>query len=541
MDEVDNEDRPTHYAQDGYVERSSDVFVDPFKDQKIRICLADKSKVEFRHGAFFLITEKVIRGEDIVQEKLLAQIDIEILRPICREREPDVFHNPDSALMVPIVESFRFRIVYDGEGMQTGSVDDIMRMIGGGGKMTGSTRMRITAFWVVLKSWCLAEKEYEVYHDEVEVDKTRIGVHRTVEYPETVLDIINELARVVTHPNAFSGLMSYMTIFPFSYELRQMGIITPIPLLEGKSQTGKTRMADLIVCQGMGQLDGLKTQQSVMTTYSQIQTMSNGRWPFIVDDVDMDFLDRFQGYMRSAVSGSGESQRGNLTVKGVTQWHVKRLPVLTTNRIDEVMEETANRFMQWRFGVLESQRVNRDSYFFLTERLQPGWMFVFLERWNGSSIDSLAARLKNGHDTKSLKQAYLDIGYDIICQTFKAHGRTCKLPPPILQESLTEEWGQIFAAWARNIQNAYNAFVINGNARSSPRVERIASEVEVTPEGQIRVSVRGFREFLAENRGCPYNARSFADRYLYSYTTVRIRGGPACKGISSTSLPASDD
>ena len=505
-----------------------------FESQLIRVQLADRSMIEFRHGSFFSVEEKKTKGmnDPFYEEIQLCQLDLAILKPKCREKDSN--ESLETGLRTPVFDSFRFILIYDGLTMETPSVDEVMKLIGGNGKMQPAARIKVMGFFVILKHWMLIERRYDVYHDDIEPDDSRIVINREVEDPRSVLTCLNDLSSIVTHPNAFAGLLSYMVVYPFSYELRQRGILTPIPLLEGKSQTGKTRMAELIVCRGFGQHDAFKTTQSVKTEYSKIRTMSEGRYPFIVDDIDMDFMQKFEGFMRSSISGTGESQRGNLTAKGIAQWHVRRLPVLTTNRIDEVHEEIANRFLQWRFGSSEAGRVDKRSYFSIVERLPEGWMFVFMRWFNGNTMGNMEKYLKDGYDTTGLKQRYLDYGYQIISETYEQYGLECKIPKPVLQELLTEEWNDIFLGWVQDIRTELNAGLYDDRHRKPFWLAEVEHDIEVTERG-FRLSVKGFAEFRKKFKDCPYSARSFAERYGYEYRAVWICG-QTVKGISGGTL-----
>ena len=498
-----------------------------WQDQLIYAMLTDGTDVRFKKGAFVLYDVKRDRkGNDIETETILAQMPLIIRQPVCRYRDTM------NALRTPVRGSFRFRIEYDGTEMEGQSVEEIVQTILAGGKGGSKGRTLIYAFFTVLQSYILNQGDFEERHEDIETDGIRMAVHRGVEDPKAVLRDLNRLSRIVTHPNAFAGLLSYMCVYPFSYELRQEGVLTPIPLLDGRSQTGKSRMAELIVCKGFDQAEAFKTMESVKTAHSLNWTMNDGRYPFVIDDIDMSFVKKFEGFMRSTVSGTGESQRGNLTAKGISVKHARRLPVLTTNRIDELQEEMTNRFIQWRFSSEQSNRVDRNAYFQIVESLPQGFMFVFIKKWyNGNTVQGMVDALKDGHDTTGLKERYLSYGYNIVKHTYEYYGIECEIPEPKLQEENTLEWNDIFKGWLEQFKSVYDKSFLEGQ-KSNAWLDRLINDIEITEEGW-KITVKGFKEFVKEFRDCPYSARNFAERYGYEYRAVRIRGGPVIKGISS--------
>ncbi len=498
--------------------------------QEIEVQLADGTLIIFRCGSFFRLRDN---GQE-VKHTLIAQLPLIIHRPRCRTRETMNHPSP-----VPVYDSYRFSFVYDGSPGETASVDELMRVISAGGRMSTTSRMHIYAFFVVLQSWTLSEREFEEYHDEIETDGFRIAVNANTPFEKETLETINELSSVVTHPNAFAGLLSYLSVYPFSYELRQNGILTPIPLLEGTSQSGKSRMAELIVCRGFNQPDAFKTMESVRTQHSLNWTMEQGRYPFVVDDIDMQFVSRFSGFMRSAVSGTGESQRVNLTAKGISVKHAKRLPVLTTNSIDELPEEMRNRFLQWRFGAAELGRVDKQRYFDLAEKLPENFMMVFLRSFHLQGIDALVNRLKDGNNTGDLKERYLALGYSAVKDAYERNHVPCRIPPPVLREDLTTEWNDVFRSW---LSGWYSASIRDNGDRYRPSawVEKLMEDIDYIDDANWAVTVRGYREFCKEYRDCHYSARAFAEKYGYRYMAVRIHGGRTVKGIMAKSDAASD-
>ena len=497
-----------------------------WREQLIYAMLTDGTDVRFKKGAFVLYDVKRDRkGNEIETENILAQMPLVIKKPVCR------FRDIVSAAPVPALDSFRFRIEYDGTEMEAQTVEEIVQTILAGGKGGSKGRTLIYAFFTVLKSYILNQGDFEERHDDIETDGMRIAVWRGVEDPKAVLSDLNRLSRIVTHPNAFAGLLSYMCVYPFSYELRQEGVLTPLPLLDGRSQTGKSRMAELIVCKGFDQPEAFKTMESVKTAHALNWTMNDGRYPFVIDDIDMAFIRKFEGFMRSTVSGTGESQRGNLTAKGISVKHAKRLPVLTTNRIDELQEEMTNRFIQWRFSSEQSNRVDRNVYFQIVESLPQGFMFVFIKKWyNGNTIQGMVDALKDGHDTTGLKERYLAYGYNIVKHTFQYYGVPCEIPEPKLQEENTLEWNDIFKGWLEQFRTAYDKSFLEGQ-KSNAWLDRLINDIELTTDGW-RITVKAWKEFCKEFRDCPYSCRSFGERYGYAYQGVRIRGGPAVKGLS---------
>lgn len=529
----DGKDEGWEFHTDGTLDHAEwdEVTAETPNGQNIEARLADHTRIHFRNGSFFRVTDSGYA--DGLKSVLIAQLPLVIRKPRCRTRE-----SGSQATRIPVYESFRFVYVYDGSPGETGSADEIMKVISSGGRMSSTSRMQIYAFFVVMRSWVLRQREFVEYHEDIETDGLRIAVNSVLPEEKQVLQDLNELAKVITHPNAFAGLLSYLTVYPFSYELRQHGILTPIPLLEGKSHTGKSRLADLLITVGFNQPEGFKTVESVRTQHTLNMTLDDGRYPFVIDDIDMQFIGKFLGFMRSATSGTGESQRGNLTAKGITVRHARRLPVMTTNRIDELPEEMTNRFLQWRFGPVESNRVNKEKYFQIADRLPLNFMMIFIRRFNGWGLDGLCNELKEGHGTLDLKERYLKLGYSQIRKAYEENGIPCEIPEPKLVEEMTIEANDVFRSWLAAFHAASRRSEYDERARPSSWVERLQDDIEYEDEENWKVTVRAFREFLKEYRDCNYSARTFAEKYGYRYATVRIRGGPVVRGISSTSPKA---
>ena len=65
-------------------------------------------------------------------------------------------------------------------------------------------------------------------------------------------------------------------------------------------------------------------------------------------------------------------------------------------------------------------------------------------------------------------------------------------------------------------------------------LSQVEHDVEFSNQG-VKLSVKGFREFLRNYHECPYSCRQFAERYGYTYASMRINGS-VVKGIMAGTL-----
>ena len=105
---------------------------------------------------------------------------------------------------------------------------------------------------------------------------------------------------------------------------------------------------------------------------------------------------------------------------------------------------------------------------------------------------------------------------------------------------MTQEWNGIFHDWLASFNEAYNRWGgfkadndrWSGSSNRSPDawISRVMNDIEYKDDDDWKISVKGFKEFLKDFKDCPYNARSFCERYGYEYRAVWVNGR-AVRGI----------
>ncbi len=196
-----------------------------------------------------------------------------------------------------------------------------------------------------------------------------------------ILKKINEFYRLTTNPNAFKIKLYFDLLGPFSYSLRQSGIMFPILFFYGESRGGKTQLASFFNNVGWDNPKANLTEKNVETKYTALKQLSNKYTSILLDEVSNSFLQPLEHFLNSASTGIGSGSRGGKGSNKLDLWDYEVLAWLTMTTNDTISMGKAfnNRLIVVHFDQGSVSRQNVEAFERIKVEFPKGWMYTLFE------------------------------------------------------------------------------------------------------------------------------------------------------------------
>ena len=214
-----------------------------------------------------------------------------------------------------------------------------------------------------------------------------------------ILAKINDFYHLTTNPNAFRIKLYYDLFGPFSYKLRQSGILFPILFLWGESRGGKTQLAAFFNSTGWDNPKANLTEKNAETKYTALKQLSNKYTSILLDEVSNSFLQPLEHFLNSASTGIGSGSRGGKGSNKLDLWEYEVLAWLTMTTNDTISLGKAfnNRLMVIQYDQGNVERQNVQAFEKIKSEFPKGWMYaLFDDMFGGKSTGEIISELVQG-------------------------------------------------------------------------------------------------------------------------------------------------
>jgi len=337
-----------------------------------------------------------------------------------------------------------------------------------------------------------------------------IGDRIIVDFPNG--DVSKDLRQLrdfyekTTNQNAYISLLGWSLLAPIHFALKeraQVMIQTPLIVLTGRTQGGKTEMATLFVGLGFGEDKDsfFFPYERIKTPYTLMKHLSESNLPALFDDVPSSWnlvhKDNLKSYTQTR--HFGDRGRGDQTL---TLYEGMRSFVETLNDDIAIDDDLALsvRMIILRFDKISAERKNLSQWTEFTNAMSPGFMLrIFKKLFNDTNIYEILGEVKKFEDN----YRWINFAIDKINMLCDEYGIS-RFPhyEPSRTTSYTSNALDITQAflgeWNRIISSEEDSYMNDGDGGRIPvRKLKYRSKIEgeFTVESRVEREVNGAKEW----------------------------------------------
>jgi hypothetical protein len=333
---------------------------------------------------------------------------------------------------------FKISYIFDREQF-IDTMDETIRHIKNKMKLDGSSAKLFAEYIYLFKTEKEKSGDYETEHAEIEIIDDKIKVNKTTDQPvKDILEILAEISKMSTHPQAFMTSLCYDIMAPLSYNIRLQGQKFPYRLLTGATNGGKTQIEELLTLTGYAQpidkrKENLNTIKTIFTFGKQVE---KSNLPFVIDDINNEWLKKQAEELKGATDGVKFMARGNIN-QTQNIYEMVGMPIFTMNAEPVIPLALNNRLIANHFSQDNSDRQNKAEFERLKDKLKSGFLFnIVKEGLEGTSISDVIRDIyKTDIKTDSeINKKIIEYGYNVLDRLAKKYN--LEFPEmPVLEEN----------------------------------------------------------------------------------------------------------
>ncbi len=395
-----------------------------FANERLSYRLDSKTKLEFENGSFFKVTEK--NGQ----------------------RKIDTLCSYPLSIICPVKQGDQWRLKYKFSGEErTDTILTMGEFIKQNMSPTSSIMSYFKQFLHKFKEDCEKKGLYEVWHESVSVQD---GIIRVENAPEQntkhILLILKKLSEISTNKNAFLTSLYYNMLSPLSFEIRSKGQKFPYRLSCGRTHGGKTVIESLFVLQGFNQdlTKRKETQNTIKTIFTLGQQVEKSNLPFIVDDINNEWLNRYSEELKGGTDGGKFMARGT-RAQTQNQWFMRGMPIFTMNAEPDIPLALMDRLIISRYTEEHAKKQNKAKFESLRKALKPGFMLrLIMEALSGRELDEVFSNVhykaKNDGEINGFLIKYAEGLVSQLCEKYEIKPLSTGLGLESVEQSLLERF-----------------------------------------------------------------------------------------------------
>ena len=437
------------------------------------------TKVKLIGGKFYVMTFRLKDGNEAWTDKFMFSAPM--------------------TLHALVKQGDKWKIRYEFDGMERlDSIDTMLTLLSNSLRLDRNSSKFFAQFIYKFKTEREIKGMFEIAHEPVDVENETIKVNMITDQPTNeILKTLIKIHDISTFPESFLISLEYDLLAPFSYEIRIKGQKFPYRLPAGKTHGGKTSDQILITLKGFDQRiqDRKETLNTIKTIFTLGQQVEKSRLPFVVDDIDNDWLKRHVQELKGATDSVKFMARGT---QSQTQniWDMVGMPIFTMNDEPTIPLALNDRIIMSHYTEENRKRQNKQEFERLSNRLQHGFMFNLIkETMEGKTITEI---LNNTHYSvktdEEINQKILDYAHGLLSDLCKKYGLEFPDNPVIDIETKGFDLLETFCIFV--------ATRYSGNDKDGQTYQKFSmgKSQKNGPIDEMRITGPGYNEFLKEYR-----------------------------------------